>query len=129
VTVSTGTEQVQLVLTGEEGAQELDQNVRDLAKLPPGQGFHLTDVEGDSVVLSASIPDGTALTLARVQIVRAPPPIPPGAGAGAANGSAGDPAAGVGDPDAEGKDPPAVGEDGEPLDDAEKEKKKCCVIM
>jgi|EP01044_Picomonas_judraskeda_P004326 hypothetical protein len=77
------------------------------------QGFHLTDAEGDSVVLSASIPDGTALSLTKLQIQRAPPPVPT-----SADGTGADAVAG-GDGD----------EDSGDAADADEGKKKCCVVM
>ena len=77
------------------------------------QGFHLTDAEGDSVVLSASIPDGTALALTKLQIQRPPPAVPApadGTGADAVAGRDGDESSGD-------------------VADTDEGKKKCCVVM
>lgn len=88
--------------------------------LPNKQGFHLTDAEGDSVVLSASIPDGTAVSLTKLQVQRAPPPLPP-SDASAAPADGGDATVG--------EDSTAGAEDSGDAADADAGKKKCCVVM
>ena len=48
---------------GEPAREELEATIRTTAGLPDGTRFALEDDDGDSIVLSNSIPNGTKLTL------------------------------------------------------------------